>query len=191
MRKFQRGPEPKVLADNWEAWGVAWEQLQARNGNFHWHQHKGEPVNQLILPMLKEQTQEHCSFCDAFPVSSASVETIEHFQPKSRFPQVAYHWPNLYFCCTHCQQKGAEFTEALLRPDAEDFDFDRYFFWEYSTGELKPNPLATAEDRARAKVSIEAYHLNDQHPRWRRLEQMKRARLLDLPLDTFAYRHFI
>lgn len=67
MRRFTRAPEPEVLAANWEAWGVAWEERLAAGGRFHWHQTGGRAVNQVLLPLLKQQTQDHCSFCDIFP----------------------------------------------------------------------------------------------------------------------------
>lgn len=191
MRRFQRGLEPDFLATNWENWGLAWEQLQARSGKFSWRQWDGEAVNHRLLPTLKSQTQEHCSFCDAFPVSPPSLDTIEHFRPKSAFPREAYYWPNLYFCCMHCQQKGAEFDDDLLRPDAPDFDFDRYFSWDFTRGTLNPNAAATAEDQRRAEVSIRLFHLNEGHPRLRRLELEKRAGASGVPLDYFAYRHYV
>src|SRR5580658_691930 len=111
MRKFQRVNQPEFLAENWEAWGLEWE--ERRNANnaalFNWRQIDNVPVNHRLLPLLKGQTQNHCSFCDAFPVAPPSIETIEHFRPKTRYLRVAYQWENLYFCCTHCQQKGADF----------------------------------------------------------------------------------
>jgi hypothetical protein len=54
-------------------------------------------VNQKLLPLLKNQTQDHCSFCDAFPVDPPSIPTIEHFRPKTAFPKEAFKWENLYY----------------------------------------------------------------------------------------------
>ena len=105
MRKFTRADPPAFLADKWEPWGLAWEQRRTANpaAQFHWHEIDGEGVNQKLLPLLKGQIQNHCSFCDAFPVAPPSIETIEHFRPKGAYPREAYHWPNLYFCCMYCQ----------------------------------------------------------------------------------------
>lgn len=190
MRPFQRAPTPEVLSENADAWGQAWaERLDADPGaHFHWHTVNGEPVNRIILPPLKEQTQDHCSFCDAFP---PSLETIEHFRPKRAFPRDAYRWANLYFCCMRCQLKSADFDEKLLRPDEDGYSFDRYFRWDHVTGHLLVNELATPADQARAEVTIRLYHLNDHHPRFRKIEHWKRARIPDAPVDDFAYRSFI
>src|SRR5688572_26274865 len=105
MRKFQRGHEPDFLTARWEAWGLAWEERHTANTKavFHWHEIEGQRVNLLLMPFLKNQTQDHCSFCDCFPVAPPSIDTIEHFRPKTQFHKEAYKWTNLYFCCAHCQ----------------------------------------------------------------------------------------
>jgi uncharacterized protein (TIGR02646 family) len=169
MRKFTRDEEPEFLAGKWEAWGLEWEQRRKANPSavFHWHELNGEKVNQKLLPLLKKQTQDHCSFCDAFPVAPPSIETIEHFRPKTKFPKVAYRWNNLYFCCTHCQQKGEEFGKALLCPDAGDYDFDRFFRWDFTLGAMEINTLAAPSDQHRAAVTIRLYRLNAGHPTYR------------------------
>lgn len=192
MRKFQRGEEPDFLAQNWAAWGSDWELKQAAGRAFYWHEIGGEPVNQKLLPFLKAQTQAHCSFCDSYPVSPPSRDTIEHFRPKSRFPREAFHWPNLYFCCDYCQQKAAaEFDETVLRPDADDYEFDRYFRWDFTLGTLHPQEAASPKDRQRAARTIRLYRLNEGHPSLRRREARRRFKLKDEPLEEFPYRDYL
>jgi uncharacterized protein (TIGR02646 family) len=196
MRKFARLPEPEFLATRWELWGREWEHLRRENpkSRFQWRKVDGRPVNHLLLPLLKEQTQSHCSFCDAFPVSPPSVDTVEHLRPKCRFPREAYHWPNLYYCCAFCQRKGDRFDEALLRPDEPGFVFERYFDWDFTTGEVRPNPVALQADRARAECTIALFRLNEGHPSLRRREALRFDRCApdgDLQLDDWAYRDFL
>ena len=193
MRKFQRGPEPDFLAANWEAWGLRWEQRKATKPDaaFHWHKLDGEPVNHRLLPPLKRQTQDHCSFCDGFPVAPPGLDTIEHFRPKDKFPREAYHWTNLYFCCPHCQQKGADFHEGLLQPDSPDFEFDRYFRWDFTLGKIEVNETAPPTEQQRAATTIKLYRLNEKHPVQRKIWAQRRLKLGDDPLDTFPYRNYI
>lgn len=193
MKKFERGPAPGFLVDNCEAWGLDYEQRRTAEpgARFFWRQFEGQPVNQRLLPLLKVQTQDHCAFCDNFPVSPPSIETIEHFRPKSVFPREAYRWENLYFCCQHCQQKGDDYDEDLLRPDAIDYEFDRYFRWDFTSGEIKINDQASSADQRRAEVTIRLYKLNERHPVIRKLWLSRRARLEEESLDTMPYRHFI
>lgn len=193
MRKFQRAAPPEFLATVWEQWGQEWEQRRVANRDtkFNWHQVDGQPVNHLLLPTLKAQTQDHCSFCDNYPVSPPSIETIEHFRPKALFPRLAYCWTNLYFCCTWCQQKNDCFDEAALQPDGAVYEFDRYFRWDYTLGTIEINDLASAEDQKRARVTQDLYRLNQGHPMFRKRELHRRSRFKDLPLDDFAYRDYV
>ncbi len=193
MRQFQRGEEPPFLAAKGEEWGKSWEARHtAKPGAvFHWHEIDGEPVNRRLIPFLKAQTQDHCSFCDNFPISPPSLETIEHFRPKSRFPRHAYRWANLYFCCDYCQQKSDLFDEAALQPDAPDYRFERYFRWDFTRGTLEVNEHALPGDQERAAVTIALYRLNEGHPSLRKRELRKRTQGIDDPLDDFAYRDYV
>jgi uncharacterized protein (TIGR02646 family) len=193
MRKFTRLPEPEFLAANWIEWGLAWKERQTAGGTFYWHQVDGQPVNQKLLPALKEQTQEHCSFCDAFPVSPPSDDTVEHFRPKAHFPEEAYHWPNLYYCCRFCQGKSDNYDEASppLQPDAVDYSFDRYFRWDYTLGTLEVNERATEQDQKRARTTIDQYRLNEEHPTHRKTFLRWRRSLQNEPLDDFPYRDYL
>ena len=188
MRKFQRVNQPDFLVERWEAWGMRWERRLLNNpgARFNWPKFQRKPVNQLLLPHLKEQTQDHCSFCDIFPVSPPSDDTIEHFRPKSLFPKEVCRWDNLYYCCRHCQKKLEEFDEDLLRPDDHDYDFDKYFRWDFILGTLEVNGNAPLENQKRAEVTIRLYRLNVGHPTLRKLKM----RPQEPGSSDYAYRHY-
>jgi uncharacterized protein (TIGR02646 family) len=191
MRKFDRVEEPAFLRDKCDKWGEQWARRRSENpaAQFHWHAIGGIPVNQLLLPSLKAQTQDHCSFCDSFPVSPPSIDTIEHFRPKSAFPIEAYRWENLYFCCMYCQQKAELFDEGLIRPDADDYDFDDFFRWDFTKGTIEVNERASAANQLRARVTIAIYRLNEGHPKLRRLASRLREKATAHPLEDFPYRN--
>ncbi len=90
----------------------------------------------------------------------------------------------------YCQQKRDDFDDALLRPDAADYEFDRYFRWDFTTGEMKINTLAPSEDQHRADVTIRLYRLNEGHPRLRKLALQSRPTDMAVVSDEFSYRHF-
>ena len=193
MRKFQRAPEPAFLAEHWERWGLEWEAGRSKTPKpaWSWREYEKTPVNQLLLKYLKPQTQAHCSFCDAFPVSPPSDDTIEHFRPKADYRTEAYRWSNLYFCCRFCQRKEGQFDEAVLRPDAEDYQFDRYFLWDYTLGEIKVNPAATPAEQRRAEITIRYFRLNVEHPSLRKRELRRRMKDATELLEDCPYRDFI
>ena len=169
-----RRPEiPAVLREREDAWGQEYEEKRAASPGhrFQWKTLEGKPVNQHLLPQLQRMTAHHCAYCDGFPLGPFARETIDHFRPKSRFPRDAYRWQNLFLACDVCQDaKGESFDAAVLKPDVDDYAFDRYFLFNVRTGEIEPNPAGTTQDeQERARKTIEWLGLNSHsRPQYRR-----------------------
>lgn len=74
-------------------------------------------------------SRERCMYC-----SDAHGTDIEHFWPKSPYPERMFRWPNMLLCCTECGRiKGATFPlidglPALIDPSQDNpwefLDFD-------------------------------------------------------------------
>jgi len=86
-----------------------------------WQKH--EPTRQKIAGM----SSGFCAYCQS-PVSSNHPGKegeqkppghVEHFQPKSRFPTLAYEWINYFLACSNCNQaKGDKWpSHGYVRPD--------------------------------------------------------------------------
>lgn len=164
MRPFNRLPAPDFLSEHGESWGNEYAVRKTANPSygFKWKRYRGQPVNLQLLPVLREQSQHHCSYCDAFPPKLPD-NTIDHFLPKGnpRFYHLSYQWRNLYFACGHCQRaKMEQFDDALLRPDDPGYSFERYFIFNYSTGEIEVNPAASDMDKQQAEISIRLFGFN-------------------------------
>ena len=197
MRKQKRPDAPKVWIDNQEKWKRQWLALRSKNpsAKFEWYTVGNQKANEIALPTLMSMTQYHCAFCDAYPVRGVANDTIEHFRPKGdgRFTSEAYTWENLYYCCNYCQSaKLNQWNDGLLRPDADDYLHQTYFEFDFFTGQIKPNPVAKAEDQYRAEVTIRIYGLDHRQRRDnRKRELLLRQRAGDMPIDDFAYRDFL
>lgn len=192
MRKLCREPEPEVLERLGSQWQRKWEEQRATGKEFRWPNIDGEALNRKLLPALKAQTQDHCSFCDFFPVSPPGIDTIEHFKPKGMFPECAFAWDNLFFCCSCCQQsKGPKYDKLAIKPDEPDYSFDRFFRWDWTTGKLLPNERSSPPDQERAQVTIELFGLNRRHPTLRKRERRHREKDPASPVSDFAYRDYI
>ncbi|HPM81361.1 MAG TPA: TIGR02646 family protein [Candidatus Anammoximicrobium sp.] len=197
MRKQTRPPVPAILQKNGERWTRQWVELRGKNpiAAFQWYQADGMSARTWLLPHLKDMTQGHCAFCDCFPLDDRSKEPIEHFKPKSdaRFYAEAYSWQNLYYCCDCCQSSKRErWDDRLLRPDADDYSFTKYFVFDYTTGEIRANSRASVEDQSRAETTIALYGLDLSEKRLaRRLELRKWQRSVDRRLDEWAYRDYL
>lgn len=148
-----------------------------------------------MLKALEPVAKQHCAFCDGYPLGPFARQTLEHFRPVSHYPRLCYAWFNLFVCCDQCQAaKRDHFDKKLLKPDTEDYSFERYFIINYKTGEIAPNPRATEAEQQRAQTTITLYGLNDYGCPQSRIREAKRYQdLLEkgYTLDDFSYRFFL
>ena len=200
MRKFPRVNSPIILLENysaaiprprWQVYGERYAKRRANNKSFEftWPQYQNMPLNQLLMPLLMLQTDSHCSYCDAYPLMSAD-NTIDHFKPKSKYPLEVCKWENLYIACAHCQkEKGTSYEETLLRPDEQGYDFYHYFYYDFTTHEIKILWSLTEEDAQRAEATLRVMNFN--HPAMkesRRLSYEGFADRPDFPLNDKTHR---
>lgn len=195
MRKLTRLDPPDCLQQNGERWTAQYLNRIRENpkAKFDWPKGSSAPIRER----LAEMTQLHCAFCDDGLLTS-SPNTVEHFRPKhaKAFPELAFVWHNLFPCCCQCQQhKREQFDERLLNPDAEGYEFHRYFLADYRSGAINPSPRASAEDQERARITCELYGLNTQErkiARRREFEKWEECRHNErFTLDDFNFRFFL
>ena len=161
MRPCTRGDAPDELAREGEAIGrnYAARRREDPRYRFQWRR----SLLQVVRDALGRMTDEHCSYCDVYPIDGAGEETIDHFRPKGRpeFHERVCEWSNLFLVCTACNKaKLEQWNEALLRPDAPEFRFERYFEYDDDSGKLRPSAAASPEDQARAQLTIDIFDLN-------------------------------
>ncbi len=161
MRPCTRGPEPEALARDAAMLGrdYAARRRQDPRHRFQWRR----SLLQVVRDALGLMTDERCSYCDGYPIDATGEETIDHFCPKGRpeFYELVCTWTNLFLACSACNNaKRDQWDETLLRPDAPDFRFERYFECRPESGELHPSITASADDQARARRTIEIFDLN-------------------------------
>ncbi|WHP32770.1 hypothetical protein QMG90_07670 [Trabulsiella odontotermitis] len=196
MYSFERTPCPDYLAECWEALGAQFDTAKQQNPayQFYWYAaFRYEDTRKL----LNQMTAGHCAFCDGGDLGALSRETIEHFRPKSRseFRRIAFQWENLYPCCDQCQSvKREDFDDRLLVADAQGYRFEDYFIVDYQTGEIQPNPLASADNQDRAALTLDFYGLNIAVRKHCRKKELKRYHQRDPEedvIDDFSYRYFL
>lgn len=165
MMACTRGPAPGALQEGAARWTAAW--LQRRNvqrgAEFAWPKVRKVPLNFILHQHLAAMTRDHCAYCDGYPFGEMAVSTIDHFQPKSTFPELAFAWENLFLACGHCQSRQTRpscWDPLTLKPDAPDYAFERFFSYDVRSGRIEPNPQASDEDRTRALATIELFGLN-------------------------------
>ncbi|MEZ5326723.1 MAG: hypothetical protein R3F19_16880 [Verrucomicrobiales bacterium] len=168
MRKLPPRPQPsEALAANLAVWARQWDELKARNpdAEFRWNTKDQRSAREWILDELLRWSANHCAFCDG--MGGTTNWPVEHFKPKSHYPEDGYAWENLYPCCEQCQGKGAEYDDDLMRPDEEDYAFARYFWFDFTAPDgVALLPIAkSVVERTRAERLIKLYRLDDRKRR--------------------------
>ncbi|MFK7908241.1 MAG: hypothetical protein AB8B69_24135 [Chitinophagales bacterium] len=166
MMKIKRADVeyPSILKRNHKTWGKEYQAKKEANNTYRfvWKTRNQQTIDKHIIPILRDLTHSHCSYCDAYPMGPKLENTIDHFRPKELFPLLVYVWANLFLCCRNCQKRLTTFNKKLLlKPDKIDFDFHKYFIVNYVTGEIEPNPKASVQEREQATYTINAFRFNE------------------------------
>jgi uncharacterized protein (TIGR02646 family) len=197
LRRFSRTDAPPIISQNADRLKLQWLALKEKSVNpkFNWYRINGVSTREHLLPLLREMTASHCSFCDGFPLEGHSNEPIEHFRPKSKFPELAFTWENLYYCCEKCQSTKLEkWDESLIAPDENGYDFFHFFEFDWTNGAIRPNSLANELTKCRAQVTINLYGLDTPTRRKYRMLEFRKWNLMpdgQRQLNDFAYRDFL
>ena len=195
MNKIDRTKvgKPKCLEEKAESWTNKLIEKRKENPKYwNWHEYKNEKVEHILTIVLSELTNKHCSYCDIRPLVKGGIKpSIDHFKPKSLFPELAFEWSNLFLSCYQCQEyKGSKYPETEpLKPDNLNYEFDYWFEINWETNEIKPNPLRSLEEQKRANITINWLGLNkDDRPviRGEELEKYNGENLED-----YSYRFFL
>lgn len=115
---------------------------------------------QKFQPELSQRFQAICGYCEEICHGQ-----VDHFRPKSKFPNLTYEWSNWVLACPFCNTSGKREKWPNLgyvdpcAPAAEERP-EYYFIFDTITGELLPLPGLAAARRARAKQMSEDLKLN-------------------------------
>lgn len=165
MRPCQRGVTPELLRKYGLEIGKEYGAKRRSDPThcFRWPMREGQSLYAIARQALSVMTDGRCSYCDGHPIDAMGESQIDHFRPKSRdeFYELVCAWENLFLTCSSCNKaKMDKWDEALLRPDAPDYEFLNYFQYRTDTGTLEPSAAATPEDQYRARTTIRLLDLN-------------------------------
>ena len=101
---------------------------------------------------------------------------IDHFKPKSVFPELVYVWSNWVFACHDCNSAKRNEWPALGYVDPcarfEPAFPERYFVFDTQVGFIHPNPSLSENLRAKSQQTIDDLGLNDYLHMKRRVERI-------------------
>lgn len=204
MIRVTRGPEPAVLTRSRDKWLAAVRVASTpATRRAALSKYKHSEVRDALCVAFRGK----CAYCE----STTEVATwghIEHYRPKSAFPESAFDWENLLWTCPQCNSgcKGDQFPEAadggpLVNPCAEEPGDHFVFDWdpvarlanvdgatrrgETTVAVLQLNRPALRQERSRQVARIAALsHLAADHPEAKRL--LEEAKADDAPYAAFA-----
>ena len=203
MHSVQRSQEPAFLAEFRSRYSN-WEELEVQE-------------RRTVRAVLAEDFSKICGYCERVceetnPARHGNEESVDHFRPRNRFPDLWLDWLNLVYACRRCNQaKGgswpgyednlvdqwlqaedARYTPVseYVNPNAVDgqwpvgdlFDFD------VETGEIGPSEQLAPMEWSMARRTIRDVDLNSTAPGQDNLpESRKLARaLLDETLQRVS-----
>ena len=119
MIQLLRPPKPQKLADN-EA--ELTERFKKNNKDAEWNR-------SYIRSALLEMSNAKCCYCECKVGAGEREMHVDHFKPKSIYPDLVVKWENLLPSCPHCnKEKSSHDTgaEPIVNPSEDD---PREFFY--------------------------------------------------------------
>ena len=158
MHWVDRGPEPARLGPIRAIYTLRWVQhyrqgIGNRPSDSHWR---------AFLPDLRIPFRGLCGYCEAIARGE-----VDHFQPKSRYPELVYSWSNWIFACHDCNNAKWERwpPRGYVNPCAKSRPAfpERYFTFDTQTGEILPKGDLSPLRRIKAQRTIDDLKLNEWH----------------------------
>jgi uncharacterized protein (TIGR02646 family) len=131
MIKVARSPKPVMLERNQQNWTRV---LLEASTDAERRRAAGKYRHPSVKDVISAMFHGKCAYCES-KISHIAYGHIEHFKPKSTFPELTFEWTNLLLSCPICNStefKGDCFPEAseggpLINPcdeePAEHFEF--------------------------------------------------------------------
>lgn len=131
MIKLTRGIEPDVLVANKSSWTQG---LLIEVGKYKGYEKIPDDIkkkvvsyyrNEEIKRVLFATTHNKCAFCECIPSDGGNYVQVEHFHPKSTYPDECFAWNNFLPCCGICNNnKGTLDTKnvEILNPYDDEID---------------------------------------------------------------------
>ena len=164
MHWIDRGPEPDGIAQVRAQYTQSWVQyyrhrVGRRPSDAYWRDFH-EDMERVFYGL--------CAYCEEICKGE-----VDHFRPKSRFPELVYDWSNWLFACHDCNQaKDATWPAGgYVDPCAhsESSHPEHYFEFDVLTAEILPQEGLSQGCRNRAKKTIIDLRLNGRHHLKKRL----------------------
>lgn len=119
MIKVTKGKEPQVLIDNKVQWTNDLMNLVKKYGSYEAipKMEKAKAIKNYAHPEIEAALLGHggktkCVYCETY-VNVSGYANIEHFHPKSLYPDETFSWDNLFIGCSLCNTPKNNFDTSM------------------------------------------------------------------------------
>ena len=168
MHWVDRGPEPERLVEIRTRYTPRWV-------GYYRGDDGGKPSDSRwreFSQHLSDAFGGLCAYCE-----ERCRGEVDHFRPKSRYPDLVYSWDNWLFACHDCNHAKRETWPSwgYVNPCATSRPArpERYFTFDVVTGEILPKEGLSPDCRRKAQTTIDDLRLNELHHLRKRCEWLK------------------
>lgn len=118
MIKVTKGKEPQVLIDNKAQWTSDLMSLVKKYGSYDAipKKEKASAIknyahSDIAAALLGRGGKAKCIYCESY-VDVTSYANIEHYHPKSLYPNETFLWDNLFVGCSLCNTPKSNFDTS-------------------------------------------------------------------------------
>lgn len=123
MIPITRAGEPSTLIKNKSTWLaellgaiVIFNSAPDETARKEINKKQGKYRNKEIKTTLSVMQDGKCAYCES-KIKHVSYGCIEHFRPKSKFPNLCFDWNNLFLACDICNNREHKSDKFPLPPE--------------------------------------------------------------------------
>lgn len=149
---------PKVLVEHEAEWTQELMNEIAKHGSYEKIPKKlkdkilSKYAHEDIKKALFDSSNEKCAFCESKPAESGNIE-IEHFAPKSIYPERTFQWNNFLPSCRKCNQHK-KIHDTLLEPILNPYNHDPEDALIYDFLKIKAKKESLLFDKAELTIKV-------------------------------------
>lgn len=98
---------------------------------------------QRYKPFLKKEFERKCVYCRTPDTWAPDHFGVDHYRPKSQFPELVNAYPNLYYCCNPCNSRKGDHwpsgkkAQDMIIPNPCDHSMAQHLRYKHPLVEAK------------------------------------------------------
>lgn len=145
MIKLNRDTKPEILINNEHLWTS--NLMEAITGYGDYSKIPTDEKEKLlahyrhqdIKSILFQSSLQKCAFCETKPGESGNIE-VEHFSPKSIYPELAFKWENFLPACRKCNERKDD-HDTVINPIVNPYDVNPEDIFHYKDIRIAANDV--------------------------------------------------